>query len=217
MYKIDLHTHSMSSPQGGLSAASYRKMLSNGALDYLAVTDHDRIDFAAGLQHEFGERVIVGEEIMTTAGSVIGLFLQKPVRPGLSPMTTIKQIKDQDGLVYIPNPFVTARKGLQPAVLDELVEMIDIIEVANGRTFIGRHSPAALVWTKLNRKVSASSSDAHGLKGLGTCYTAVHETPTRANLIELLASGITICERPNFRSMLYPAYNQMRKKIQKTA
>src|SRR5262245_43185713 len=110
--KIDLHTHSIASPDRSLSAKNYQKMLASGKLDYVAVTDHNVIDFARILHDQLGEQIIVGEEIATSEGEIIGLYLTSVVPSGLSAAETVRAIKDQDGLVYIPHPFETLRNGL---------------------------------------------------------------------------------------------------------
>ncbi len=217
MYKVDLHTHSSASPDGGLKPEQYHKALDAQLLDAIAITDHNRIDFAQALQQQLGERVIVGEEILTTEGEIIGLFMTQAVPPYLSPLDTIQQIKAQGGLVYIPHPFETVRKGLHPAVLDELIDYIDIIEVCNGRAFLQNRSTQAVLWARLNKIVGVASSDAHGWHGLGTTYTQVTEMPTAANLAYLLANGIPITDRPRWRSLLYPKYHRLRKKMRRRA
>ncbi len=102
MFKIDLHTHSSASPDGGITPQQYAHVLATNQLDLIAVTDHNRIDTALELHRALGDRIIVGEEIMTTSGEIIGLYLEKPVSAGLSPDETISQIKQQGGIVYIP-------------------------------------------------------------------------------------------------------------------
>lgn len=215
MYKVDLHTHSLASPDGGITALQYQKILESGTLDYIAVTDHNRIDFALELHKNLGEPIVVGEEIMTSAGEIIGLYLNKRIKPGLTPLETVKQIKDQNGLVYIPHPFETVRKGVHPSILEELSDYIDIIEVCNGRALLQNRSAQAAVWTKLNYKTGAASSDAHGFHGIGRTYTQVHEKPTRGNLLELLTTGTPRTSPPTVRSLLYPKYHRLRRKLQK--
>src|SRR5882757_5862760 len=99
MIKIDLHTHSVASPDGSLTAVHYQRAL--GRLDVIAVTDHNRIDFAQKLQTELGERIIVGEEITTLEGEIVGLYLQTLIPAGLSVVETVRQIHAQGALVYI--------------------------------------------------------------------------------------------------------------------
>lgn len=214
-FKVDLHTHSVISPDGGITALQYQKALDAGLVDAVAVTDHNRIDFAVQLQQSLGERIIVGEEIMTTHGEIIGLYLTRPVQPGLSPMDTVKQIKDQHGLVYIPHPFESVRKGLHPTAMEELSDFIDIVEVCNGRAFFQNKSEQTVVWTRLNNKLGAASSDAHGVRGLGKTYTSMPALPTKANLLKLLSSSVPITDRPGMRSLLYPKYHRLRKKIRR--
>lgn len=216
MYKVDLHTHSVSSHDGGITAAQYKQAIRSKVIDVVAITDHNSISFAQALKQELGPSIIVGEEIMTSGGEIIGLFLSQRVPAGLTPRQTIKHIKDQGGFVYIPHPFETVRKGLHPVILDEIIDFVDIIEICNGRAFFQNKSQQAVVWGRVNNKLGAASSDAHGVRGLGTTYTSTPEKPTQANLLELLKSGVPITARPSVRALLYPKVNRLRKKVKKS-
>ncbi len=213
MFKVDLHTHSTLSLDGGITEAQYEKAIHQGLLDYVAITDHNTINFAIHLQKVLGEHIIVGEEIMTGAGEIIGLYLTKAVPAGLSPLETVKQIKDQGGLVYIPHPFETVRKGVHPSVLEEIADQVDIIEVYNGRAFAQNRSTQAVVWAKLNHMTGVASSDAHGFRGLGGTYTRVATMPNRNTIVELLSEGTPIVANPSLRTLLYPKYHRLRKKL----
>ena len=213
MFKVDLHTHSIASPDGGITFDQYAKALNTNLLDMIAVTDHNHIDFAVGLQKQLGDRIIVGEEIMTTGGEIIGLYLTKRIKPGLSPLETIQEIKAQGGLVYIPHPLESIRKGLSQASLEELIDQIDIIEVCNGRAFLQNRSAQVVIWARINSLISAASSDAHGYRGLGKTYTRVKSMPTKDDLVELIAAGVPVTERPGLRALLYPRYHRLRKKM----
>ena len=215
MFKIDLHTHSEASKDGGIKAQQYAHALSIGLLDVIAVTDHNTIDFATQLQAQLGDRIIVGEEIMTTVGEIIGLFLTQRIQPGLSPLETVQQIKQQGGLVYIPHPFESVRKGLHPALMEELVDYIDMVEVCNGRAFLQNRSSQAVIWAKLNHVIGVASSDAHGLKGLGKTYTRVKKLPSKDDFASVLLHGIPVTDRPGIRALLYPKYHLLRKKLKK--
>ena len=217
MFKIDLHTHSVASPDGGITTTQYVKAIDDGLLDCIAVTDHNQIDFALQLQQSLGTRIIVGEEIMTTAGEIIGLYLTEVIPAGLSPRETVKRIKEQGGIVYIPHPFETVRKGIHPGVLEELTNDIDVVEVYNGRAFAQNRSAQAVVWTKLNHITGAASSDAHGYRGLGHTYTDISEMPTKETLVSLLEKGTPIAGKPNVRALLYPKYHRLRKKLKGTS
>ncbi len=214
MYRIDLHTHSAASPDGGLTQAQYDRVLSSGLLDCCAVTDHNRIDTALALQHALGpSRIIVGEEIMTTLGEIIGLFLVKPVIAGQTPLETAQAIKDQGGIVYIPHPFETVRHGLPKKALDEIAELVDVIEVHNGRAWLQNRGPRAAAWAKLHQKLRAASSDAHGWRGLGSGITVLADIPTRQNFKKLVAKGHLLARPPHLRSLLYPKLHKISRKL----
>lgn len=215
MFKLDLHTHSAASPDGGTSMRQYRAVLESGQLDCVAITDHNRIDFATQAKAQLGERIIVGEEIMTNAGEIIGLFLNERIEPGMSPEDTIAAIRAQNGLVYIPHPFETVRKGLHPAALERIQADVDIIEVCNGRAFLQNRGEQALVWAKLNQVAPAASSDAHGARGLGKTYTSLRSAPEKETLLHQLLSGTLHTGRPGIRSLLYPKYHKIRKSLSK--
>lgn len=213
--KIDLHTHSIASPDGGLRAKDYDWLLNKKILDIIAITDHNRIDFALEQQQLHGDKIIVGEEIMTTAGEIIGLYLQKRVAPGLTPHETVAEIQSQGGIVYLPHPFETTRKGLQQNVLDEIEDHIAIVEVFNGRALFQNKSAEAVVWARLHNKLQAASSDAHGRSGAGRTFTQLKSLPTKETLLALLAQGVCHAGRPPLVSLLYPKYNTIRKKVLK--
>ncbi len=213
MYKVDLHTHSIASQDGGIKLEQYRQALKESVLDCIAITDHNRIDMASAIHSELGEKIIVGEEIMSEAGEIIGLFLTKTVRPGQSAQATMQDIKDQGGLVYVPHPFETIRHGLHPATLDNLSDWIDLIEVCNGRAFLQQRGAQVVVWARLNGVPGVASSDAHGMRGLGRTYARIGEMPDSDNLVENMRRATLITTRPGVRELLYPKYHRLIKKV----
>lgn len=212
-YKVDLHTHSTSSYDGGISPQHYREALETGLLDCIAVTDHGTIATAQALRDELGDKIIVGEEIMAEEGEVIGLFLHKPIQSGLSTQKTIRLIKEQGGVVYIPHPFETVRHGLHPAIMEELQPDLDMVEVCNGRAFLQNRSEQAVVWARLNHVTAAASSDAHGKRGLGKTFTILPDMPQQNTLVPLMRQAKLITAPPSVRSLLYPSYHRFRRKV----
>lgn len=214
MYKIDLHTHSQASPDGGLSRAHYRRMLDSGGLNYIAVTDHNTISFARELQAGLGEPIIVGEEITTQAGEIIGLYLQEVVPAGLPLAEAVKRIRQQQGLVYIPHPFETVRQGLSLDELEAIASQVDVVEIHNGRSVQDR-SAQALEWTAAHHSPGAASSDAHGWHGWGKTYSLIAKPPTRDSLAELLQTATYQVNSPGIRGRLYPKANRLRRKFKR--
>lgn len=215
MPKIDLHTHSIASRDGAITADDYARMLETGILDYIAVTDHNRIDFAVELQAKLGEQIIVGEEIKTTEGEIIGLYLREAVPALLSPEETVQRIKTQNGLVYVPHPFETVRSGLQGPALLRIIDKVDIIEVGNGRAVFQNRSLQATEWIHKHGIAGAASSDAHARAGWGRTFTLISAAPTRETLVELLRQGEIKVGWPGVRAIAYPKYNRFRKLLGK--
>ncbi len=210
MAKVDLHTHSSASPDGSLRAADYERLLSAGTLDCIAVTDHNRIDTALELQQRFGERIIIGEEISTTEGELVGLYLHEAIPAGLSAVDTAQAIHDQNGLVYVPHPFETFRHGIRLDDLNAIAGHVDIIETCNGRTMQDR-GQAAISWAEQHAVPGAASSDAHGPRGWGNTYSQLSELPSRATLLTLLRSASHGTGSTGLVGRLYPKLNRLRK------
>lgn len=215
-YKVDLHTHSQASPDGGLTADQYKHMLEEG-LDFVAVTDHNTVDFAVKLQKQLGDKVIVGEEITTIEGEIIGLFLRRTIPGGLSLAEAVAAIKQQNGLVYVPHPFETVRSGLLEADLNAIAGQIDIVETRNGRAVFQNRSPQAVKWANDHSLPGAASSDSHGWSGWGRTYSVISAAPTRDNLAALLKKASYQNQGPGLRGVLYPKLNRLRKKVRNYA
>jgi hypothetical protein len=208
-YKVDLHTHSTFSYDGGLTLNDYTKIFQNKILDVVAITDHNEIGFALKMQKVFDNKIIIGEEIESIEGEIIGLFLKKKVMPGLNAKETIKEIKQQNGLVYIPHPFEKQRKSIQEEIFEKIYDQIDISEVFNGRSF-GRKKDKVFI---KKVKYAAASSDAHCILGIGSTFAYMNEIPTRENILRLLESATLSKNYSSLISYLCPLINKIKKKI----
>lgn len=213
MLKVDLHTHSTDSPDGGISAQQYKQILKAGLLDYIAITDHNRTELAQQINTALGDRIIVGEEIMTTDGEIIGLFLHTTIPSGLSPQQTAQAIKEQGGLVYVPHPFETIRHGITEEGLAAIAEFVDIIEICNGRAVFQDKGSQAIAWAMSHNIAMAASSDAHGKAGLGRTYVELEQAPTAHNLTALLQNARLHTKKARLISLLYPRYHRLRRKL----
>ena len=73
-------------------------------IDVVAVTDHNTMDGAFEMAERLPIPVILGEEIKSTEGDIIGLFLSHEIPRDMSPAETVAAIREQDGLVLAPAP-----------------------------------------------------------------------------------------------------------------
>jgi len=93
-------------------------------LDVLCITDHDEIEGALRAQRYVREKeleteVVVGEEVTTADGPVLGLFLQERIPLELSVAETIDLIHGQGGLAVAPHPFSYLCPCLGKKILQE--------------------------------------------------------------------------------------------------
>src|SRR5918997_3284628 len=119
--------------------------------------------------------VIVGEEVRTSAGDMIGLFLERAVPRGLSPAETAAAIREQGGLVGLPHPFDRFRRSganamKEAAALAELASMVDFVEAHNARAIGGANLRAAQFAHDHGLPVVAAS-DAHSVMEVGAAYS----------------------------------------------
>src|SRR5260221_3840613 len=209
-YKVDLHTHSIISYDGGITAQQYESLLTTGILDVVAITDHNETSFARTLKKHLGEKIIVGEEIMTKDGEIIGLFLEETIRPGSSAVETVTEIVLQGGLVYIPHPFETLRKGMQKDSLVSIADKINILEVVNGRGKWRNKNKLADQFAKDFNLATSASSDSHCLMGIGRTFSTVDDLPNRKNLTEVLRKGSLQKTYTPVLSFLCPVINKVK-------
>lgn len=213
--RVDLHTHSYGSSDGGLKTEDYARVLSTRMLDYVAITDHGGTTAAEEIQKALGalgKRIIIGQEIMTTSGEIIGLYLKDSIADGLSPSETVAAIHAQGGLVYIPHPFEAVRSGIDAMSLQAIIHEVDIIEACNGRAVFENRSKQASAWARTYDLPAAASSDAHGKHGWGGTYAVLALPPSRTTLAELLKDARYETKKVGI-GILYPKYNRLRRKI----
>ena len=99
-------------------------------LDIIAITDHERIDAALAARRLADDRgmrvrVVVGEEISTRGGHLLGLFLERPVPALKSLRWSIAAVHEQGGIAIPAHPLVPYPLCAQGFVLRGLLEAGD--------------------------------------------------------------------------------------------
>ena len=188
-----MHTHSEYSPDSRTPLAAQAAALVAAKIDVVCATDHNTIDGALRLREiaPEGLRVIVGEEVSTRDGEIIGLFLEKPVPRDLSGEETIARIKDQGGIVSVPHPFSRNRMyHLRRDALERLWPQIDCIEIFNAREAFSADNRRAEAFAKERRIPGAVGSDAHRVSEIGRAYIEVDQFAGRDDFVEALQGGV---------------------------
>lgn len=176
--KFDLHTHTNFSPKCGFMKPEQlvRTAISRG-LDGIAVTDHDTI--AGAVESKKFEtldfKVIVGCELMTNKGEIIGLFLDKEIE-SRDAFEAIGEIHEQGGLVIVPHPFDELRSSRFKGI-ESIVHLVDGIEVFNSRCLKSISNETANDFVTQQQSAydlfKVSGSDAHFVNEVGSAYNEI--------------------------------------------
>lgn len=202
-YKISFHVHTKYSHDSLLPFwLLYQKCLLK-KINAIAITEHNNAEGALAFQDYCFRRgnqlyVIVGEEIMTTGGEIIGLYLKETIPPGLTPEETIAAIQAQNGVVYIPHPYEEKRRRsvLKESYIVENLHNIDCMECHNGRNTKKSHSQKQKKMTEDYGIMPIIGEDAHTIWEIGCNTILVDELPTnRANFLRIMPSAEFSCPR----------------------
>ena len=168
----------------------------------IAITDHNEIEGAlalAKISHNF--KVIIGEEIKTKQGEIIGLFLKNKIEPfgGLS--ETIEMIKTQGALVYLPHPFDILRPfHMRWDTILSNIRKIDIVETFNSKMIWHFNNVQAGMFAKKFDIPSACGSDAHFVKAISCALMEIEDFDgpadflqklKRAKIVSTINTGVT--------------------------
>jgi predicted metal-dependent phosphoesterase TrpH len=213
---IDLHCHtsgsfdSLTSPRSAVRAAASR------GLTHLAVTDHDNIDGALRARDAAPAEltVIIGEEVKTTDGDLIAVFIERLVPPGLSAVETIAAIREQGGLVGVPHPFDRTRGygRKSHADLAEIAGLVDWVESYNARVVGGSANEQAGLFAREHGLPGVCASDSHSIMEVGISYNIVDGNPSTP--AGLLAALKTVQMEPHRATFYVRAWTPVAKLVQ---
>jgi predicted metal-dependent phosphoesterase TrpH len=210
--KADLHIHSNHSDGLARIPEIMDHVQHRTDLSVIAITDHNTMEgayFAKSLEDMYDFEVVMGEEISSKAGHIIGLYIEDPIPAGLSATETLARINEQDGIAIIPHPF-SNRGVFGPfgrnafgAALGEMA--FHALEVYNSIPYlVWANRVAAKMFTGGQGIAATGGSDAHMLHGIGQGYTlfkgstaedlriGIDELSTRA---EANAGGLSVAVR----------------------
>lgn len=203
--KADLHIHTRFSIDCFSPISFIVKTAIRKGLKVIAITDHDEIKGAKAAKkyvkkHKLPLEIIVGEEISSKGGHVIGLFLKRRIRPHQPLDWTIKEIKKQGGLVIIPHlsfdeelkkdGIYRYKVNYQRLVKNKkLLKMVDAVETGNYSMFDPSYeAQAKYINEKFLRKTGVANSDSHSSKHVGNFYN-IFEGKTAKDLRNSIVSN----------------------------
>ena len=226
----DPHCHTLAS-DGMVSPAELVAAAVAARIDLIAVTDHDTMASVKEVQERgaaAGLAVVPGQEVTTAWPAqthVLGWFLDKPVKRGMSLLDTVKAIRDAGGVAIVPHPFMPVYFGsIQPRMLERLLDKttVDGIEVVF-TVPIGRHRRVVLdQFVAANRErlgAMIGGSDCHfGAHDIGRVYTvyegdfraAVEQRQTRPRVGNRRRVPVGVAARQQWRALVEVPLRRLR-------
>lgn len=192
--KLETHVHTRYSHDSLLPLWVIYCICRFKKISCLAITDHNTIEGAIKFKEKFenrGIQVIVGEEIMTSNGEIIGLFLKDEIEKGMTPDQTIDEIIKQGGLVYIPHPFDLKRNKtvLKFNHIERNKERINFIESYNGRNIDENYGIKQNEIANKLKITKVIGSDAHTFLEIGRNYMEVDRFTTKEEFVKSISTA----------------------------
>lgn len=184
--KADCHIHSLYSDGDEEIADILNYVQDRTDLDVIAITDHDTIKGALKARELMKEKsyrfqLIIGEEITTQEGHIVGLFLKEAIPANLTVRETLARIRVQKGLAIAAHPFYHSRMkhsryatmdGIGATTLLRNNSFIDAVEIVNATPTLSDENLRASILNKtLLFNAEVGNSDAHILAAIGMGYT----------------------------------------------
>lgn len=190
MLKADLHIHSKYSMDCTTPLEKIIKRCLQLKINCIAIADHGTAEGGLEMQKIAPFKVIVAEEILTTQGEIMGMFLKETIPSGITPQEAIKRIREQSALVNIPHPFETIRgSALKDDAIDEIAADIDLMEVLNSRSPFPANTNKARAFAEKHGIPGGAGSDAHIIAEIGNAYIEMPDFDTPAGFLKSIAQG----------------------------
>ncbi len=214
MLKADLHIHSEYSLDCTTPLERIVERCRALGINCIAIADHGTAEGALKMARIAPFRVIVAEEILTTQGEIMGMFLKETIPSGLTPDETVKRIKAQGALVNIPHPFETMRgSALKDWCIEEIAKYIDLMEVLNSRSPFPANTERAKAFAAKHGIPGSAGSDAHSVREIGNAYVEMLEFNTPQEFLQALARGRIGGRRSSPLVHFYSTWARLRGKL----
>ncbi len=188
--RVDMHVHTRASSDCLTHPKALLAAMDAAGIDRVVVSDHNRVEGALAMRELAPGRVLVGEEVKTREGpDLIGIFLTEAIPRDTPLRETCERILAQGGVVYVPHPFDTRRRG-GGALLETIADLVDVVEAHNARTWKAGVNEAGEAWARARGKLLGAGSDGHTPGEIGAAYVEVAPFEmTRDSFLAALREG----------------------------
>jgi predicted metal-dependent phosphoesterase TrpH len=188
--RIELHCHTYHSADSLMRPARLVELCRRRSIQRLAITDHNSIAGAQEAAALDPELVIVGEEIETAEGELLGYFLQEQIPAGLAPAEAIARLRDQGAFISVSHPCDRFRNGAwKPEALQRILPLVDALEAFNSRTMKAADNQAAEEIAAGASLLATAGSDAHAYVEVGRSGMLTPPFTDAAGMKRALAEG----------------------------
>ncbi len=187
--KFEFHVHTQYSKDSILPIPLLKKLSQKKGITPI-ITDHDTIE--GNLKYKCK---VIGEEIYTQQGEIIGLFMMEGIPRGLPLPEVLDKLKEQDALVCLPHPFDITRRS---TLIQEEVKKVkaDIIEVFNARILMNKYNKIALQYATDRGLPKIVGSDSHTRFEIGNTYMIMDDFYSKKEFLRNLKEAKTSTSRP---------------------
>jgi predicted metal-dependent phosphoesterase TrpH len=204
--RADCHLHTIASGDAWTTLDQLAERVVAVGLDVVFITDHNVTEAAVtAMERGIGCRVIVGEEIRTPSGDIIGLYLTERI-PYVLPLAEVTgRIREQGGLIYAPHPFDQGRSSLGSS-LAPLAESgwVDVIEIFNAKIVNQEANQQAADLAARYGLPGGAGSDAHDPDGIGAAYLELPDFDGPASFLSSLAKATITGEYRDYAPRFTP-------------
>ncbi|RPJ22509.1 MAG: histidinol-phosphatase [Chloroflexi bacterium] len=189
--RVEFHCHTNASKDSLTPPRELVDTCRHRGIDRVVVTDHNTLAGARAAQALDPQRVIVGEEIMTTRGEILAAFVSEEIPKGLTPQETLRRLKEQGAFISVSHPFDSWRSGgWQEADLLEILPQVDAIEVYNSRCMLPLFNREARRFAEKHQVAGTVGSDAHAAFELGRSLMVLDPFEGPDGLRSVIRTGI---------------------------
>ena len=190
LWQVELHSHTQWSKDCVVDFDAIIRRCEKHGIDRIAITDHNTADGALAMQKIAPDLVIVGEEIMTTKGELLGYFMMESIPEGLTPEETIKRLRDQGAVISVSHPFDRLRKGAwQEEDLLRIIDKVDAVETFNARCMFSQDNERALAFAEKHSLLGTIGSDAHSRVEYGRALARMQPFEGAADFLTALRTA----------------------------
>ncbi|MPZ50670.1 MAG: PHP domain-containing protein [Dehalococcoidia bacterium] len=194
--RADFHSHSHYSRDSVINPRMFVDECVRKGVNCIAVTDHNEIEGAFVIQKLAPFKVIIGEEVKTSEGEIIGLFLKEFVPRDMTPEETVLAIHEQGALAVVPHPFdVFRRSVITKDALERVKTDVDAIEGFNCRNILSKHDQKARDLAAGVSKPMTLGTDSHSPWEIGGALLEMDDFETPQELLAALPSGRIVGHR----------------------